>query len=138
MSALATIPNLWPESFETDSEPSPASILRQQGYYLGDKTSDYVFGAVTSKAEGPGKFLHTFAIRAPQIGVDQMAVVVRHSLKMYPAELTLLELSGQHADHAMVNDSQEFIHTLGDMLSAPQWVEFIGSLVAQVRELDRE
>jgi hypothetical protein len=136
MSAVASIPDLWPKAFEEAVSPSPASILRQQGYYLSEKTSNYVYGEVDSKTEGVGRFVHTFAIRAPRIDVDQMAVVARHSLKMYPAELTLLELNGSEANKATAKNADEFFDLLRDMLSAPHWVEFIGSLVSQVRELD--
>ena len=43
-----TIPDLWPEKLITRTITSPASILRQQGYILGEKTKNYIIGKVES------------------------------------------------------------------------------------------
>ena len=49
MSATATIPDLWPTDFGVGTEPTPSTILRQQGYILGERTKDVVYGEVEWK-----------------------------------------------------------------------------------------
>jgi hypothetical protein len=136
MSATATIPNLWPESFDTVKQPSPAAILRQQGDYLGQKTNHYVYGEVTTTRHNPQELFHHFRIRAPRLDVEQVAVFVKHDFSMYPAELCLLDVDGQQLRSVTARNSDEFIAQLRTYLSAPHWKAFIESLIAQVDELD--
>ena len=138
MSATATIPDLWPTDFQIGSEPSPSTILRQQGYILGERTHDVVYGEVESTMAGEGHFRHTFFISAPYCKVRQFALYVTHGLKPYPAQMIVVDANGRHLQEATASTAERFSDLLRTMLSSPQIVELVGSLIAQARELDDE
>ena len=139
MSAIATIPDLWPEDFGLkDKEPSPSAILRQQGYRLGQRTQDAVFGELESKQESPGRFLHTLWLSAPYLKLRQYAIYVRHGLDQYPVEVVLLNADGGHVRKETANNPEQFMSVVREMLAAPHIVQLIGSLISQARDLDDE
>jgi hypothetical protein len=139
MSATATIPDLWPEDFGVkDKQPLPSAILRQQGYRLGERTRDAVFGEVESTQESPGRFLHTLWLSAPYLKVRQYALLVRHGLEGYPAEVSLLDGNGHHLRKETAHSADEFMTYVREMLAAPHIVQLIGSLISQARDLDDE
>lgn len=136
MSATATIPDLWPTDFNVGSEPSPSTILRQQGYILGERTGDVVYGEVESKLEEPGRFLHTLFLSSPFVKLRQYALFVRHGLEPYPAEVTLVAATGSHLAHKKVERPDQFMAVVREMLASPHIVQLVGSLIAQAREID--
>ena len=138
MSATATIPDLWPTDFNIGSEPSPSTILRQQGYILGERTRDVVFGEVESAQESPGRFTHTFWLSAPYLKLRQYVLKVRHGLEPYPADVTLLSAKGSELRKEVTEKPERFMTVVREMLSAPHIVQLVGSLIAQARELDDE
>jgi hypothetical protein len=138
MSATATIPDLWPTEFNVGPEPTPSTILRQQGYILGERTRDVVFGEVESRQESPGRFIHTLWLSAPYLKLRQYALIVRHGLEGYPADVTLLDAGGQHLRKETAVNAEQFMTVVREMLAAPHIVQLIGSLIAQARDLDDE
>lgn len=139
MSATATIPDLWPEDFGVkDKQPLPSAILRQQGYRLGERTRDAVFGEVESTQESPGRFLHTLWLSAPYLKLRQYALLVRHGLEGYPADVSLLDSNGSLIREEKADDADHFMSIVRKMLAAPHIVQLIGSLISQARDLDDE
>jgi hypothetical protein len=58
------VPDLWPEDFGQLDMPTPLSILKQQGVYLGQRTNNVVIGQVRSLA-GADFVRHYFELSAP-------------------------------------------------------------------------
>ncbi len=138
MSNVATIPDLWPTKFGTENEISPATILRQQGYILGERTDDAVYGEVESRREKSGKFLHIFYISSPLVKVREQVVWCRHGLDSYPADLTSQSGNAQNGTSTSltVKDPSEFMEKLREMLATPSIVQLIASLVSQARDME--
>jgi hypothetical protein len=130
------IPDLWPPDFRVVSQPSPASILRQQGYLLGQRTQNLVVGEVESKTRGPGEFVHTLAISAPLLEYRQPIMHVEHKLEFYPADVAFYDEKGSHRARVSVADAKQFMDVLRQELAAPQLVKLIGSLVAQCEDAE--
>jgi hypothetical protein len=137
MSVTSTIPDLWPTDFKIGSDPSPATILRQQGYLLGERTRDVVYGEVVSGLESGTRFVHDLFLSAPYCKVRQRVLMVYHGLDGYPVTLVLLNSTGNEKRSTAAN-ATEFIEALREMLASPQIVELVGSLISQARELDDE
>lgn len=140
MSATATPSDadLWPDDLEPKGEPSPASILRQQGYRLGARTEQVVYGEVESRYTD-GKFTHTMYLSAPYLKLRQPIVVVEHDIPNYPANAALTFADGRRA--VQVGDRRSAVdlkHTLRDFFKSPDVVLLIQSLLAQARDLDDE
>jgi hypothetical protein len=138
MSATATIPDLWPTDFGVGSEPTPSTILRQQGYILGERTKDVVYGEVEWKQEELGKFRHTLYLTAPYLKLRQPVLFVQHGLTPYPAEVAQLTQHGGEHRRQKVESSAEFMTLVRDILASPHIVQLVGSLIAQAREMDDE
>ena len=139
MSATATIPDLWPSDFGVDAKQlSPSTILRQQGYKLGERTHDVVFGEVESAYDATNVFGHAFFITAPFIKVRQRAIEVWHNLDGYPATVILTDGTGRRIREEIVDSVEKFIKVLREMLATPHIVQLIGSLISQARDLDDE
>lgn len=137
MSATATIPDLWPD-FNIGSEPAPSTILRQQGYILGERTKDVVFGEVEWKQEEPGKFRHTLYLSAPYLKLRQPVLFVLHGLAPYPAEVAQLSQQGGELRRDKVGNAEDFMTRVRGVLGEPHIVQLVGSLIAQAREVEDE
>lgn len=138
MSTISAIPDLWPTDFNVGSEPSPATILRQQGYILGERTKDVVYGEVESSMAGEGSFRHSFFVSAPYCKVRQLAIIASHELQSYPARLTALGAGGRHLQEATAENAERFSELLRTMLATPHIVQLVGSLITQARDADDE
>lgn len=138
MSATATIPDLWPTDFNVGAEPSPATILRQQGYILGERTRNVVFGEVESSMVGEGGFSHRFFITAPFCKVRQFTLIASHDVQPYSVRLVLVGFGGRQIREATADTPEQFSELLRTMLASPQIVQLVGSLMAQAREIDDE
>lgn len=139
MNATATIPDLWPTDFNVGSEPSPATILRRQGYILGERTQDVVYGEVESSLSADGaNFHHTLFLTAPYCKVRQPVLTATHGLSGYPAELTLQFRVGDRYKSVRADDPSGYTEKLRELLASPQIVELVRSLIAQAREMDDE
>lgn len=130
----ATIPDLWPSDFGTSKQPSPASILRQQAFLLGQRTQNLVVGEVESRAEKPAGFLHVFYLTAPLLDFRQALLHVRHGIDFYPAELAVYDEGGHHLANASLADASGFMTELKRHLAADRVVTLIRSLVDQCRD----
>jgi len=133
MSALAAIPDLWPTDFGADTEPSPSSILRQQGYKLGERTNQVVYGEVESLASVNGWFEHTMYLAAPYLKARQRIVTVTHQTQLYPARV-----SAEPVGNFEVHTASELTTRLKVIFASPQIVDLIRSLLAQARDLDAD
>ena len=136
--STATLPDqdLWPP-FHVSTEPSPLAILRQQGFKLGEKTRNAVFGEVRTARDGD-KFRHTLHISAPFLETDEPVLWAEHGLERYPVEITL---AGHHGPAASVvskraADMAEFVATVKALLAHPSVVRLVDSLLAQTRDVD--
>jgi hypothetical protein len=130
------IPDLWPADFGTSKQPSPASILRQQAYLLGQRTQNFVVGEIETKMEKPGRFLHTFLLSAPLLDFRQRILHVRHKVEFYPAELAVYGEDGSHVANATSADADQFMNELKRHLGAERVVRLVRSLVDQCRDPD--
>lgn len=136
MSVTATIPDLWPTDFGVGSEPTPSTILRQQGYILGERTKDVVYGEVEWKQEELGKFRHTFYLTAPYLKLRQPVLFVLHGIAPYPADVAQLTQHGGELRRDKVTNAEDFMSRVRAALNEPFVVQLVGSLIAQARELD--
>jgi hypothetical protein len=130
------IPDLWPPDFGTMHQPSPASILRQQGYLLGQRTRNFVIGEVDSKSEKPNGFLHTLYLTAPLLDFRQALLHVRHGVEVYPAQFAIYDENGSHTATATVPDATEFMNQLRPHLASERVVRLVRSLVGQCLDVD--
>jgi hypothetical protein len=131
-----TIPDLWPPDFGITHQPSPASILRQQGHLLGQRTQNFVIGEVESKSEKPNGFLHTFYLTAPLLDFRQALLHVRHRVEFYPAELAIYDENGSHVANATAPDAVQFMSELRQHLANERILRLVRSLVGQCQDFD--
>ncbi len=84
---LTQIPDLWPDDFGQPDKPTPVSILKQQGVYLGQKTKNVVIGQVRS-IPGANVVRHYFELSAPLMGYNIDLFSVEHNpIEPYPLEI---------------------------------------------------
>ena len=131
------IPDLWPDDFGQESEPSPVSILRQQGMSLGQRTQNFVLGKVYSRGIDQKTFEHTFALYAPLLGYERPILGVSHGLGLYPARIALDPILTRGGDDSgtvyEAHSSAEFIDTLGKVLKSDETKEIVRALLAQTQ-----
>jgi hypothetical protein len=137
MSATATAADvdLWPEDLEPKGEPSPSAILRQQGYRLGERTGDVIYGVVESQYESR-EFRHTLVLTASFLKFRQPLVLVTHKLDPYPAEASSLDMHGSPKQVKQVHDAKELREFLKDVFNSPTTVELVRSLRSQTLDAD--
>lgn len=136
--SATTEPDLWPVDLEPKGEPSPSAILRQQGYRLGERTKDVVYGEVDSRYED-GKFTHTMYLSAPYLKLRRPVVVVEHEVSSYPANAALTSADGgRTGQRADIKDAADLRDILRRFFQQHDVVDLIRSLLAQARDLDHE
>jgi hypothetical protein len=125
-----TIPDLWPVDLVTTRGPSPASILRQQGYLLGQKTRNFVVGQVNSSGS-PDEFNHEFWVSAPLLNVRVRLCLVQHGVRFYPARVKAFHVIRTAPDHVPLERARY------EATNLDQFTELIKSILAEedVREL---
>lgn len=128
------IPDLWPADFGITQQPSPASILRQQGYLLGQHTQNFVVGDVDSRSEKPNGFIHVFSLSAPLLDFRQPLLHARHGVDYYPVELAIYDDNGSHLANLSVTDADQFMNELRQNLASERVVRLVRSLVGQCRD----
>ena len=137
-----TIPDLWPEVSVEPEQPSPVSILRQQGLLLGKRTENLVYGEVQSRAHASWTFAHLLEIVAPSLAYRRPLVVAYHEVKAYPAKIGRPHPDQTYnhlgmptmIDEKKVNSSDEFIDALRAILQAEDTVKLLQTLIDQCRE----
>ncbi|MBA4067574.1 MAG: hypothetical protein C0501_28475 [Isosphaera sp.] len=128
-----TIPDLWPTDFGTSPQPSPASVLRQQAYLLGQRTQNVVVGEVESKPK-KDRFVHTFYLSAPLLDFRRAVLHAEHGVEFYPAELAVYDEGGSHLANTSVPDADRFMSELRGHLASDRVVRLVRSLVDQCRD----
>jgi hypothetical protein len=133
-----TIPDLWPPDFGTSAQPSPAVILRQQAYLLGQRTKNFVIGEVQSTGNPADGFSHDFTISAPLLNYRQPILFVRHKIDRYPAELVARKVKtpSQIEPPILAKSADEFIQILRTMLARQDVVELIRALLDQCQDVE--
>ncbi len=138
--SAGTLPDqdLWPE-FHVSTEPSPLAILRQQGFKLGERTRNAVFGEVRTERDGD-RFRHTLQVSAPFLDTREPPLWAEHGLDRYPVDVTL---AGHHGPAASVvsrkaDDAAGFSTAVKELLAHPAVVKLVDSLLAQSRDLDED
>lgn len=137
MSATAAEPDLWPADLEPKGEPAPAAILRQQGYRLGKRTRDALYGEVESQ-HVDGKLRHTMFLTASGMKLRRPLVFVEHPIlpHPYPARVSSLSPDFTTLEERYVGDASELRGFLKEIFQHPLTVELIRALLANDRDLD--
>lgn len=135
----ATEPDLWPTDLEPKGEPAPAAILRQQGYRLGERTQDALYGEVESH-HVDGKLRHTMFLTASGLKLRRPLVFVEHPIlpHPYPARVSSLSPGFTTLEARRVGDASELREFLKEIFQYPLTVELIRALLANDRDLDDE
>ena len=135
----STIPDLWPD-FPPAAEMPPKSILKQQGFRLGRRTRNAVYGDVRteSSSEGGGEFTHTLVLHAPFLNFDRSVLAVKHELKSYPAEVGLLDSHENVVSDSWrtVTNSGELIEALRQILQSKDMYNLVESLLTHSEVFD--
>lgn len=140
----AAIPDLWPPDIAVSDEPSPASILRQQGYLLGQKTRNFVVGEVRSSGT-PDQFNHEFWVSAPLLNVRVRLFRVWHGIQFYPAKVQAFEVrdlppsgnvSKPKGPEGNAANADEFKEIIKSVLADDEVRALIQSLAGQSRNLN--
>ncbi len=139
MSATATATglDLWPQDLEPKGQPSPSAILRQQGYRLGERTDQVVYGEVESLHENR-EFRHTLVLTASYLKLRQPIVAVKHKLSPYPADVWSMNDRGDTVEARQVRDAEQLREFLREVFKYPTTIDLIQSLLAQTRDLDAD
>jgi hypothetical protein len=137
------VKDLWPPTFAPLGDPTPVTILRQQGYLLGRKTQNLVYGEVRSRKRAVGEFEHTLSVTAATLGYSQPIVTVTHGVDPYPAVLSKPSYTGGPDRFAVQPSStattpEEFVSELEKYLTSEGTVLLIRSLVTQCQDFDAE
>ena len=132
------IPDLWPSDIAAVAvaPPSPVTILRQQGYLLGQKTQNFVIGEVESGGSDRA-FQHSFFISATLLNTRVHVFTVQHGIELYPAKIhTVWGKEPRLSNEAP--DVTAFISSVSSILSAAEVRELVHSLLRQCRDIDEE
>jgi hypothetical protein len=121
------IMSLWPTDFGTIPEPTPISILRQQGVLLGEQTSNIVVGRVVTRGSG-ANFLQMFSLFCPPLGYSIDLLYVSHGVELYPATVNIVAGEGPTLS---ANNANELREHLKNLFALPKTRAIIASLIAQ-------
>jgi hypothetical protein len=132
------IADYWPEKLITKTVISPASILREQGYKLGDKTKNYVIGEVRSQADSGSQFLHTLHLTCTLLNYEIPLIAIRHGIGFYPAELIVYQSPFCQPANVAVPNFGQLENSLRTYFQEPGLKELISSLYAQCLDVDSD
>jgi hypothetical protein len=141
MSATAITPDadLWPDDLKPTGEPSPSAILRQQGYRLGERTDQVVYGEVDSKLEND-LLRHTMSLSSSYLKLSRPLLVVETRLvpSPYPAQVWAVDDRGDPLPglSRSVQNARQLRDFLKEVFRFPKTVELIRALLAQAQDLD--
>ncbi len=144
--------DLWSEEVKSEPLPAPLSILREQAALLGEKTNRDLRGEVETSASEQKSFRQSFYIVAPLLDEYRYRLFfITHDVLLYPLLIDGLtnelrkELEPPQntpvndpffstSDRWMqVKDEAEFKGLLKKILSAPETVRIVKSLLGQIR-----
>jgi len=131
-----TIPDLWPVKLIQTNAVSPASILREQGYKLAEKTRNYILGRIVSNFFNENKFSHQFDLSCDLLGFNTSLVTVAHEFSFYPADFIIHKNIFCHESRFGVADMSELETALRKYFSQTGLIDLINSLYAQCLDDD--
>lgn len=137
------IPDLWPDDIVAQAEPSPASVLRQQGYLLGQKTRNFVVGEVRSSGTA-AEYNHEFWVSAPLLNVRVRLFRVEHGVRFYPAKVRTFLIQNSSGNVSLQRGEYEaanlaaFTDIIKTVLAEDDVRELIRSLTNQSRDVTEE
>lgn len=124
--------DLWPSQFKPAPMTTPVALLRSQAALLPNKTDSLVEAFVISRKQG-NDLLHQFYLRAPILdNYSYLLLTLVHPLHIYPVTL-VAETTGKSYTAA---SPEQFVQQVGDILSAPETVKVIESLIVQSQQAD--
>lgn len=118
--------DFWPANIAESSLVTPVSILREQAALLGEKTRQLLKGEVQTSTNG-NLLVHSFAVVAPTLGYRYELFSVQHTATFYPLVVRFV------GNPTQVMSEDEFKNKLKEILAAPQTVNVVHSILAQVR-----
>lgn len=138
--------DLWPEDFAVTPEAkTPATILREQAAFLGQKTNNVVEAKVVpSGAIYPGGFVYNFFIVAPVLDNYMYKLfTIAYNINLYPISLDVgmeihTEIDPEYQRYLEVkiitNSESEFVDLLGKIFCTEKTKKVIGTLLSMSRE----
>lgn len=145
------MPDLWPDEITTSGMKAPATILKEQASYLGEKTNNLV-RAYVLRIEAPPRvrkddFGYGFALRAPALDDYRYRLfTIWHSIVLYPVTFDVdQDIFEEIGDYKLDEDMTGFLAlTEEDMLDilsrifrSQKTTRIIDSLIAQSGGLDQ-
>jgi hypothetical protein len=130
MNTAAELPDLWPETVKKSRVRSPLTILKFYSEQLTRYTGGIIRGEIVTQAS-KNKILHYFDVIAPAGGQLRRRLfnVAHEADSAYP-----VWLYGPDSMSANSNSEPEFLDHLGQVLSSPEVVAVIQSLIARSNE----
>ena len=137
------IESLWPEDFGVSEITVPVVILRQQAYFLGQKTRNILEGEVSSHPFWPNKtgaavftqsvdepnnaLLHSFYIKALALGGYRYKLfsVTHKAIPIYPLNISF---EGKTSE---IDDEEEFCKALRNIFGSEATKKVIQALISQ-------
>jgi hypothetical protein len=120
--------NLWGTLPDAEGVKPPVTILREQAGVLARATNNVLLGRVSMVQFGGGGFAYELDIVAPALtGYVYTVLDIEHRVSFYPV---IVKADG---DAFKCNDEQEFIDTLGRILSSEKVHKVISSLLSLSR-----
>ncbi len=130
----ATIPDLWPETFNVDGLP-PVVILKAQASKLAEKTMGIVEAEVITDITdewGANTKVHSLDLIAPALGNYKHRVLqlVHRDLLVYPLRIRAMEGEQERS----VQDQSALIQAVSEILRSPGVKNVIDSLIVRSNE----
>lgn len=121
------IDDLWPSDIQSSSIKPPVTILKEQGTFLGRKTSNIVEGVVRSK-ETEGEFSWNFYLSAPCFGDYQHRLLnLSHDIELYPVKV----IDEESVTPQIAETEDEFMEILRAIFATPKTKRVIEAILAQ-------
>ena len=128
--------DLWPDDLEASEIRAPASILKEQGAMLAEKTGNELIGRLRSTQKGI--FRYKFLIEAPSLSYAYELLLITHDVTLYPViiypdESICREVLPESDISVKADNEEAFIEVIKKIFGATRTREVISSLLAQVR-----
>ena len=124
------IKNMWGNIADISKIRTPHEILLEQGSFLSEMTK----GALELKIERKQSsvvFSYDIYISLPAMKYKERLLRMSHDIKLYPAIMHDME-----SNQVESKTQEEFEENLGAILSSPETMSLISSLMAQSRSMD--
>lgn len=121
--------SLWPSDFGDLDVLTPATILRQQGAYLGEKTKGVVLGRVDTKAGPDNQIEHCFRLFCQPLAYALLLLWISHDvMTIYPA---VVNTRDGPPHYYKVAGPDALMRSLKEIFATPATVTIIASMIAQ-------